>query len=602
MKEISHLLLLLTIYCNVSGQTNQIKQSSGQEIVHRNDVDIHNKKQTHSEDTLFLGIPFTSYNHDTILDEIKSTTDKIATHTEPQKFLGVNSDKSSNIIGLCAAIFGLLAAFFGLGGYVYQKKSAKSLREMQPKRLPFNIFSQKLYKHILTLDILTEIELSNESEKVKERRRMGYNSRRLLEEMRMPDDLIDLSCYEKYKNNDIYQKAYEIIFQWRSYNSTIDDVIETYKNHSGGELLNAYVSLQNETIALFSALSDFEDMFRNYSLSRGTKRKKERLFVKSTTEFAIEILQKYELWDGFIAKSFCDPQLLYHESIFDEEDIPMPRFDQIDIQKDALNPLERIEFFVYKLFTKLTDEDIVFRIQTKKYSKAQKKISEVMHYWHLRRNALKKKESYVTAYAAISESPDTYTVLSKWLDSYFQSPNDEEKLNVHFLFTLLHAFDVGSRRASILGSPSNPFYQEEREYFKKKQKIYKSFTFFYAEGATHDEKYLSLYKILSSIVAEHSLQITTQYLQTWLYHDVFLVDDAWDDYMVSKELQKLDGERIIPLLEILGITNSDGVLLIDTVDELNNRVSPIPDNLLYNLITDSSAYIEELNEWLIKKV
>ena len=86
-----------------------------------------------------------------VLEEIKCTTDTIAKQTKPQKLLGFDRNKIDGYINLFAMIFGFFAAIFAVFGYLYQKKASKTLKEMQPKRLPFLIFAIDLLPMLFSL-------------------------------------------------------------------------------------------------------------------------------------------------------------------------------------------------------------------------------------------------------------------------------------------------------------------------------------------------------------------------------------------------------------------------------------------------------------------
>ena len=210
-----------------------------------------------------------TYN-DTILCAIQDTLNQIAERTR-WEFLGAESTKSNSWIGLLALIVGTGAAYFAWKGYVYQRKSAKSLEQMENKRLPFMVFAKKIFENVLTLDILTEIETTGLDPK-KEERRDGYQVDRAIDGLRMPDDLIELRCYESFKDS-VYVAAINLKVSWRNYNKRVDELAGVCEKGEYGEALSLYQKLRQKTVLLLQEFFEFEDLIMSTPIGSSSVKK-----------------------------------------------------------------------------------------------------------------------------------------------------------------------------------------------------------------------------------------------------------------------------------------------------------------------------------------
>ena len=560
-------------------------------------------------DTLLLANISTYSESDSTLKEINGTTNRIALQTQPQKFLGADSGKSNGYINLFAMVFGLLAATFGFLGYFYQKKSARSLKEMQPKRIPFGVLANNIYDNINKLDILIEIEKSNSNESLKTRRRNYYNSKRLLESIRMPDDLVELSCYEKYKENTIYSEAYSIIMQWRGFNSFLDEVIN---NHSKVIFnpLDDYLQLKKELMSIFSKFADFENLFREEEINNSKRKNK---VLEARTEFLLEKLTKAMYTYGQPSSLLCDPRI-FESNILDflcyaQIDMIFPPIAQILSKKKNIGSETIIDTNNENGLWNKTKKNTYTNLkrilsswyEIYNFNKGEKVNYEESNNDNIIEDLIKNTLTRLNGCSHGVKQQLIDELFDKWLNAYFNNKESKELVNVRFLLNIINAHEVAELREAMI-KQYDTLYSEEKEYFKAKRDTYEDFGLFYSQCENDSCKKITLNNLFSAIVAEQSLKIYIHYLRDWIYCDNESVMEL-DDY---NNIVLLNGENLLPLLDKIGITNN-GCIAITTADDLRKVLSIIPDDLLNREIDISEeniamSFIREFGGWCIKEL
>lgn len=330
---------------------------------------------------------FVSPATDTIIRVIRDSIDRIAINTKPQKLFGNDAIKANGTIALFAMIFGFFAMVFGFLGFLYQKKSANSLKKIEAKRIPFLIMANKIYTNILSLHILMDIERSDTSDDVKAQRRLGYGWKNIIQSMKMPEDKVDLSCYERYNTQDIYADAYNIVFSWGRFNNLLDDIILTYPEKDTYKLYAEYRRLERQLTELYDQLVAIEDKIikstleikSSFNIYNG---KTGRKYLNPTAQFILEIIKKHVL----ISTDF-DNKLLSKDVV----DCPLIKLDyHYDFSESFISIRKKWKAHWYELpivwIEKITSRkeigDIVFKKRTYKLARFETEFLKILDLWY----------------------------------------------------------------------------------------------------------------------------------------------------------------------------------------------------------------------------
>lgn len=535
-------------------QTTPIAVSSQKSVAASMSVDVTNP------------IPIT-YN-DTALKSIQDTLNLIAENAR-WEFLGAESTKSNSWIGLAAMIVGILAAIFAGLGFKYQRRASKTLNRMEPKRLPYEYFSKTLYDNLLSLDILREIEVSNTTESIKQERRQYYHVRETLLSMKLPDDIIDLGCYEHYDNAQVYYSAINIIISWRKYNSMIEDLINVYEEKTKIDI-KLYDKLKKINIGLFEELSNFEDLIikedatKKESENRHEIEEENEIIYNSKNKFVLNRLISffnqncakidYTLYDPKYAMygiedlewSFVFPTNV--KEIFDRnisfKELPLLKIKKILGVKlfDESNIASRIGFD-----SKLID------IRTPQWTTNERNFLFDIY--------LTEPSSLVAT--LMSEIDDfDYSVYKKWFCTFSNDVFEGTGFNSVIGSWLVYSWDMMQKRAEILKEDKSS-YCKERDLFTKERKRISEFGNLFLGK---DDEEWSIRQFLCAIVAEQSLKIFEE------NYDLECTIDVREEDSFALE--------IIPFLKIVGIIDNDGNIVIRTMEELNQAISFISQEIL----------------------
>ena len=149
------------------------------------------------------------------------TLKQIADNTKPLDLFNQNLGWWSFGTAIVGVFISSLAAVFSFLGYKYQKLSAQKLEEIAPGDISYDSVSFSLVHNIIDLKSIFKDVTSYDD----------YPVKLIIDSDKLPDDLIDLSKYEKNKKN--YDSACNLILAWRTYNiylSHLSEIITTNKN------------------------------------------------------------------------------------------------------------------------------------------------------------------------------------------------------------------------------------------------------------------------------------------------------------------------------------------------------------------------------------
>lgn len=517
-----------------------------------------------------VAIPTMLTYNDTALQSIQDTLNLIAKNAR-WRFLWAESTKSNSWVGFAAMIVGILAAIFAGLGFKYQRRASKTLNRMEPKRLPYEYFSKVIYDNLLTLDILREIELTNLSEKIKQERRKYYHVRETLLGMKMPDDIIDLGCYEHYQNAQVYYSAINIIISWRKNNSMIEDLIHIFDDK--GEIdIKSYDKLKKINVGLFEELSAFEELIiKEDAIKKESENKQEVMdehddTYQSKNKFVLNRLIKFFNHNSkLIDYTLYDPKY----AIYGTEKLRWSFVFPADVNEILDRnitfkelPFQKIKKLLgMRLFdesnikSRLNFDSKLIDIRTTQWSTDERNFLFDIYF--------SEPSSLVDTLMYKIDDFD-YSIYKKWFCAFCNDVFEGTGVNNIIGSWLVYSWDMMQKRAEILNEDKTS-YCKERDLFTRERKRYSEFGNFFMGK---DDENWSIRRFLYAIVAEQSLRIFEE------NYDVEYETDESDEESFALE--------IIPFLKLVRIIDEDGNIMIRTLSELNQAISFIPQEILDN--------------------
>lgn len=529
-------------------------------------IAVSSQKSVVTTATFDVANPTTITYNDTALKSIQDTLNLIAENAR-WRFLGFESTKSNSWIGFAALLVGLLAAGFAGAGFWFQMKSAKSLKVIQGRRVPYNVFAQKMVDTSVVLDILIEIERSDISEVDKQYRRLGYEVDKLLEGMKLPDDMIDLNWYKD-------EIVYKIIFEWRDFNYMIDSTKAYYINRQNEYLLSSYLSLRENIKKIFNHLSTWEDTILLLELEKKYGKRAYKYFYGHNDKFS----KKYLSWKirdfrkDKISNELSDPRLFNTTNLL-FDCVIFPDLKCSNKKNKKISPLKK-----------------VLRVITPKSASfsANEAIGSEMDFIYEWYDDYKLSNGNHASQYDISVSNSLETLFSEWFKSYFSDEDNSRHAHCFFIISVVYADIVACKRKEIIVWKRD-FYEKEKVYFKKIQDTYEKFGFFYSHESQYGHSTLTLYDFLRGIVAEQDLDISVSYLSEWRYY----TKENDEEFYYC-------GWNLLPLLKKFKIADDDG-LIIKTKEQLDERLKDYMDDILSYKIYPLPS-VEAFSEWSEKKI
>lgn len=241
-----------------------------------------------------------------------------------------------NWLTIITLIVGSFAAVASLGGYIYQKKASQKLERLTPKEMPFLPIAKKLYNNLISLVIIYEKEDDLFEQKDRLSHRVAYQVEATLAEMKMPEDMLVLTPYEKYPDNTLYNQAFNIKLSWREYNTNINSAIKHFSDNNNDSIAIDSRLLWRMSLDLLFDLIEFDDaVFESnknlFKLNRHYLKKHISAIARLHNSLIFEHISgiekrttnTYQIFDLFDPKvvRLCVPTLGWSESLYNLKNI-----------------------------------------------------------------------------------------------------------------------------------------------------------------------------------------------------------------------------------------------------------------------------------------
>lgn len=549
--------------------------------------------------------------NDTILSSIQDTLNQIAsitTKNAKKRFLGAESDTANNMISLWAMLFGFGAAVFALLGFIYQRKSAISLQNIETKRLPYMLFARNIFDNILTLDILADIENDEGDEDEKNERRNGYQVDKAIEGLRMPDDLIDIKCYERFEDNNVYAKAMELKVSWRSYNKYVDELLRYYNNKDYNNLIVLYGKLRKKTIILLQELADFENLINGMVMSEEDVRMYGKIDVE-TFESEETIVERLKTGNRVPNTPNGAKKIFLHQLILDSYYGQEQRNLKLSLEKRMMgeNPMSEktykatkwrfplIDSRLFKYDTESLGFDMnifipqnVSKIPTNRMllkgkgvwrnpEQTNKLLELLQHIQTLWECAQTGEGNWFYEQICFDDNRnDLFAVYSFAIAEYASKVwSRAEPLPVNkygtFLLRVIYNMEIGLRRKKMIEDTS--FFDKESYRFLKEFYRYQSIPIHYGFANRNG---ITLKQLICSVVAEQSLSFN-------------LMELCFDMECNGHGLVLLKPLGVAPTLEKIGVIKNDSIV-VATDDVLEDILRKIQNQDILNERVDTSEF------------
>ena len=605
-KVLTLLLVMLVLPAVGYGQNNPQKEAKKDSVKQTvTVVPIH--------ESLTAELAPSMVGNDTILSSIQDTLNQIAsitTRNAEKRFLGAESDTANNRISLLAMLFGFGAAVFALLGFIYQRKSAISLQNIETKRLPYMLFARNIFDNILTLDILADIENDEVDEDEKNERRNGYQVDKAIEGLRMPDDLIDIKCYERFEDNNIYAKAMELKVSWRSYNKYVDELLRYYNNKDYNNLIVLYGKLRKKTISLLQELADFENLINGMVMSEEDVRVYGKIDVE-TFESEETIVERLKTGNRVPNTPNGAKKIFLHQLILDSYYGQEQRNLKLCLEKRMMekNPMSEktykatnwrfplIDSRLFKYDTESLGFDMnifipqnVSKIPTNRMlikgkdvrrnpEQTNKLLELLQHIQTLWECAQTGEGNWFYEQICFDDKRnDLFAVYSFAIAEYASKVwSRAEPLPVNkygtFLLRVIYNMEIGLRRKRMIEDTS--FFDKESYRFLKEFYRYQSIPIHYGFA---DQNGITLKQLICSVVAEQSLSFN-------------LMELCFDMECNSHGLVLLEPLGLAPTLEKIGVIKNDSIV-VATEDVLEELLQKVQNQDILNERVDTSEFSE----------
>lgn len=541
-----------------------------------------------------------------ILGSIQDTINEISSNTKPKEFIfWKDSSKVGSWIGLLALIAGIAAAYYARVGYKYQKKSAESLENMEKKRLPFMAFAKKIFENILTLDILAEIEdYCPDAEK--SRKRDGYQAERHIAGLKMPDDLIDMRCYEKFSGDGIYAAAIKMKIDWRNYNRIVDELAIQYEKGEYEKAKSLYRKLRQRSVSLLNGFFAFEDLItanpiKKYSVLKSClnwirfyfPREKEVPPQDGSVKLPPHIFHYYRGWktQGGLSSHPIDSKKRFLSHLF-MESIQEKQHKELRYKRMEMAKFKSLQDFmaltgsdipwladctIFKhdadsldFNTDFVEEDYARKMIDRKLLWGQSRFWNVIklscenpHYIqsHFHGWPYSALEMFILAYEGVFCGPMLPENQSwnrifryawrRYIDGMVYGPLYDRKQDNSLLVAMVYNLELGLRRRVMIEDAQ--FLESEKALYAEELYRYNSFADCFEESTKLG---ISFRQLIYAIVAEQNVSFNALWLNIGIGRN-------------ESKVLYVKASDFIPVLETIGVING-GKIAIRTRDEVDN--------------------------------